>query len=406
MDHLTLAKAQAIEQEYIFTLYTQIRQPIVVVRGQGALVWDAQGKEYLDLVSGGRAVTGVGHCHPRVVEAIQRQAGELIHMTNDFYTEPQMELARMLGGLSSCRRVFLCNSGAEANEAAIKLARKWAKLKHGPLKFEIITALNSFHGRTLATITATGQPKYQQGFEPLVPGFRYVPYNDLPTLKEAMRTHVCAVMLEPVLGESGVYPATQEYLHGARELCDQHGALLILDEVQTGLGRTGKMFAFQHYDLEPDIFTLAKGLGGGVPIGAMLAKESAAVFEPGDHASTFGGTPLTAAAAVATLKVIEEEGLVENARAMGAYLVDGLRSLQATHSVIAGIRGIGMMIAADLAQPIAGKLRADCLQRGLLINIVGNSMLRLIPPMVLTREQADRAISILDESLAQVVAAA
>jgi len=327
-------------------------------------------------------------------------------MTNDFYTEPQMELARMLGGLSSCRRVFLCNSGAEANEAAIKLARKFAKVKYGPNKFEIITALKSFHGRTLATITATGQPRYQQDFEPLVPGFRYVPYNDLAALKEAITPQVCAVLLEPILGESGVYPATPEYLRGARDLCDEYGALLILDEVQTGLGRTGKMFAFQHYDLAPDIFTLAKGLGGGVPIGAMLAKDSASVFQPGDHASTFGGTPLTAAAAVATLKVIEEEGLVENARAVGAYLLECLRGLQAQHPVIAGLRGMGMMVAADFAQPIASKLRADCLQRGLLINIVGNSLLRLIPPLVLTREQADQAVSVLGQSLAQVVAAA
>ena len=324
---MDLAEAQQIEKRYLFDLYATFRVPLVIERGEGAYVWDVDGKRYLDLVSGGRAVMALGHGHPRVVAAIREQAGRLLHMSNDFYTAPMLELSRLLGGLSACERVWLCNSGAEANEAAIKLARKHAKAQWLE-KTEIVAALDSFHGRTLATLAATGQPKYSQGFEPLPGGFVHVPYNDLEAMRRAIGARTCAVMLEPVLGEAGVFPAAPGYLEGVRRLCDEAGAALILDEIQTGLGRTGKMFAYEHYGIVPDIVTLAKALGGGVPIGAMLAREPvASAFHPGDHMSTYSGSALPAAAAVAAVRAIIEERLVENARRVGDYLANRLRTL-------------------------------------------------------------------------------
>jgi acetylornithine/N-succinyldiaminopimelate aminotransferase len=402
-DHLTLDEARRLEQEFLIALYGPIRQGMIPVRGEGALLWDAQGREYLDLASGGRAVTGVGHCHPRVVAAIKAQAERLIHCSNDFYTEPMLRLAERLGSLSPCRKVFFCNSGAEANEAAIKLARKHASLHGPPGKREIVTALDSFHGRTLATLTATGQPKYQKGFEPLASGFAYVPYNDSDAMERAVGDNTCAVMLEPVLGEAGVYPATPEHLAGVRRLCDERGALLILDEVQTGMGRTGAMFAFQRLGVTPDMFTLAKGLAGGVPMGAMLARdEVAASFEPGDHATTFGGSPLPAAAALAVLDAIEEEGLIENARVIGEHLVGQLRAMQSREpDTIAQIRGCGMMVGVDLAGPWARDVRRACLGDGVIIQAVGDRILRLIPPLVLTRVQADRGLEVIERSIVQ-----
>jgi acetylornithine/N-succinyldiaminopimelate aminotransferase len=397
---MLIDEAKALERQHLLTLYNPIRMPMVMARGEGARLWDTTGREYLDFISGGRAVTGIGHCHPKLVAAIAQQAATLIHVSNDFYSEPQLRLAARLSKLFG-GRVFLCNSGAEANEAAIKLARKHGHLTGGPEKLEIITALKSFHGRTLATIAATGQPKYQQGFEPLPAGFVYVPYNDVAALRAAVSARTCAVMLEPVLGESGVYPATPEYLTAARELCDAQGAVLVLDEVQTGMGRTGRMFAYEHYGVKPDIMTLAKGLAGGVPIGAMLAREPvASSFQPGDHASTFGGSALPAAAALAVLDVIEEEGLLARATALSARLVAGLEKLRENCALIGEIRSCGLMIAVDLTAARASEVKERCVEQGLLLITVGEGMLRLLPPMVLTDEQADRGLRILGEVLA------
>jgi len=394
---MDLAEARNIEKRHLFDLYSTFRIPLLIERGEGAYVWDVEGRRYLDLVSGGRAATALGHCHPRVTAAIRQQAGRLLHMSNDFYTAPALELARLLGGLSVCDRVWLCNSGAEANEAAIKLARKHAR-SHSPDKVEIITALHSFHGRTLATVAATGQPKYRQGFEPLPPGFRHLPYNDLDAMRRAVNDNTCAVMLEPVLGEAGVFPATREYLQGVRSTCDDHGALLIMDEVQTGLGRTGRMFAYQHYDIEPDIVTLAKALGGGIPIGAMLARDPvASAFKPGDHMSTYSGSALPAAAALAALQAIMDEGLVENAREVGGYLADKIRTLPDDR--VSEVRGMGCMIGVTLTQPVASQVKQRCLEGGVLIVTVGDSILRLLPPLILTQEQADEGFEVLAQAI-------
>ncbi len=396
-------QARAIESQHMFRVYEKLRQPMVIVRGEGAYVWDDQGNRYLDLVAGGRAVTALGHCPPAVVEAIREQAGRLIHMSNDYFTEPQMELARLLGELCACKRVFFCNSGAEANEAAIKLARKYARVNHGPDKFETVTALGSFHGRTMATLAATGHPKYHADFMPLVPGFTHVEFNNIAALQQAVGDRTCAVMMEPVLGESGAYPATPEFMTACRDLCDRHGALLILDEVQTGLGRTGKLFAYEHYDVRPDIITLAKALGSGMPIWAMLATDEASqAFGPTDHASSFGGGALAAAAALAGVRTIIEQGIADNAAQVGAHLLAGLRKLAAKHAVVTAVRGLGMMLAADLARPIAAQVRAGCVRRKVLIQQVGDSMLRFIPPLILTAQQADDGLAVLHEALSEI----
>jgi predicted acetylornithine/succinylornithine family transaminase len=399
---LNTDEARQLERSYLLNLYPPIRMPMVIARGEGARLWDTDGKEYLDFVSGGRAVTGLGHCHPKVAAAIRRQAEDLVHVSNDFYTEPQLRLAERLSQLFG-GRCFFCNSGAEAVETAIKLARKHGYKTSGPDKHEIVSALKSFHGRTFGALAATGQPKYHKGFQPLPSGFVHVPFNDVEALRGAVSARTCGVLLEPILGESGVYPATPEFLKAARDLCDRNGAALMLDEVQTGLGRTGKMFAYQHYDVEPDVITLAKALGGGVPIGAIIAREPvASAFEPGDHASTFGGGPLPAAAALAALEVIEDEGLVENAAQVGEHLAQGLRAVQEKTSLVTGIRARGLMIAVDLAAPVAGRVKQECTARGLLINTVGDQMLRLIPPLVLSVEQAESGLGILGEVLASV----
>jgi len=399
---LDFEEARTLERSYLLNLYSPIRMPMVIARGQGARLWDTDGKEYLDFVSGGRAVTGLGHCHPKVVAAIREQARQLIHVSNDFYTEPQLRLAQRLSTLIG-GRCFFCNSGAETIEAAIKLARKHAFKSAGPDKYEIITALKSFHGRTMGALAATGQPKYHQGFQPLPGGFTHVPFNDLAALRAAVTSRTAAVMLEPILGESGIYPATPEYLTAARELCNSHGAVLIFDEVQTGIGRTGKMLACQHYDVQPDIITLAKGLGAGIPIGAMLAREPvASSFEPGDHASTFGGSPLPAAAALAVLDAIEEEDLLDNATRVGRRLAEGLHALQQKTPLVKAIRAHGMMLAVDLAEPVAAEVKAECVARGLLLITVGDAMLRLLPPLILSEEEADRGLKTLGDVLAGI----
>jgi predicted acetylornithine/succinylornithine family transaminase len=373
---------------------TYVRQPGVFVRGEGARLWDDGGKEYLDFL-GGIAVNGVGHCHPRVVKAIQEQAATLLHTSNLYLTAPQAKLAAKLIALSDMERVFFCNSGAEANEAAIKIARKHGKSDGSQTKFKIVTATRSFHGRTMATVTATAQPKYQEPFAPMLPGFTYVPFNDVDALAAAVDADTCAVLLEPIQGEGGVYAADQAYLTKARELCDKHGALLIFDEIQTGMGRTGKWWAYQHYEVAPDIMTLAKSLGGGVPIGACLARGAAATtLVPGDHGSTFAGSPLMTSASLAVIEAIEEEHLIANAHAMGAYLKHRLQEPR-FEGRITEIRGLGLMLGVELAEPNARKVLQAAFERGLIVNAVGDRTIRLLPPLIINRHDVDHAVAIL-----------
>ena len=397
----TTASAEVIALDNKYVMHTYGRLPVVFVRGEGCFVYDDEGNEYLDLVAG-IAVNGLGHCPPKVVEAICKQAGTLMHTSNLYYTEPQPKLAELLVGISDMDKAFFCNSGAEANEAAIKLARKAGKgggsetTTQRDSKMEIVTAEKSFHGRTMAAITATGQPKYQTPFTPLVPGFKYIPYNDVEALKAAVGENTCAVMMEPIQGESGVHPGTAEFLKTARELCDKFNACLIFDEVQTGLGRTGKMFGYQHFGVIPDVMTLAKTLGGGFPIGSCLARGRwTEVFEPGNHASTFGGNPLACAAAIAAVTEIRDGGWVENAAKVGAYFAEQLRTLPGVKEV----RGIGLMIAAEFDSPVAKETGANALARGLIINSTDEHTLRFVPPLILTVEHVDRAVSILKECL-------
>ncbi len=340
----------------------------------------------------GWAVSGIGHCHPKVVDAIRKQAGELLHIDNTFYSEQQGQLAKLLSERGFGGKCFFCNSGAEANEGALKLAR----LATAEGKYKFITAEGSFHGRTFATVTATAQPKYHEGFLPLLPGFVYVPYNDIDALEKAFTDEVCAVMIEPIQGEGGINVATKEYVEKIRQLCDEKGAVMIFDEVQTGMGRTGKWFAYQHHDVEPDIITLAKALGGGVAIGAMMAKEElAAKLVPGKHASTFGGNCIACAAGIAVVEAIEEDNLIENAVKMGEYAKQKLEQLGEKYTIIKEVRGKGLMIGVQLASPGA-EIVDKCLARGLRINCTNNTVLRFMPAMIVTKEQIDEAINILD----------
>jgi acetylornithine/N-succinyldiaminopimelate aminotransferase len=375
-----------------YLMHTGRRQPVTFVRGEGCLLYDEEGKEYLDLVAG-IAVNVLGHSHPDIARALTGQARTLIHTSNLYFTRPQVELARRLVELSFSSRVFVCNSGAEANEAAIKIARKWgAKNRDGA--FEIITAEGSFHGRTLATVTAGGQHKYSDPFKPLPDGFVHVPYNDLNAIKAATTEKTVAVMLEPVMGEIGIIPAAKGYLEGVRKWCDEKGLLLILDEVQTGIGRTGKWFAYQHHGITPDVMTLAKGLGGGIPIGACLASPRADVFEPGDHGSTFGGNPLACTVALSVLAVIERDGLVGHAAEMGELLNGVLQGLGAKE-----VRGLGLMQAAEFAEPHAKAFQQSCLEAGLIINAVDENSIRFVPPLIITAAEIDRAQTIMHKVL-------
>lgn len=377
---------------------TYAPSPISIVRGRGSRVYDLEGREYLDFVAG-IAVNTLGHGHPDLVAAIQKQAQHLLHASNLYYTEPQVKLAKALVDHSFAKKVFFCNSGAEANEAAIKLARRYAHQKHGPDRYEIITMLNSFHGRTMATLTATGQEKVQKGFEPLLPGFKYVPLNNLPELEKALSAKTAAVMLELVQGEGGVHVADRTYLKSLRELCRQHDVLLVFDEVQTGMGRTGTLFAYEQLGVHPDIMTLAKGLGGGVPIGACLATdEVAAAFSPGAHASTFGGNPLACAAALAVLRVLLEGRVLEQSRRMGDYLAKGLLDLKDRLHIVKDVRGLGLLQGMELT--IEGKpVVDDCLARGLLINCTMERVLRFVPPLIITQHEIDRLLDTLSQIL-------
>ncbi|HUK56537.1 MAG TPA: aspartate aminotransferase family protein [Nitrospiria bacterium] len=389
MDHL-------IDEAHQYLMNTYTRQPLIIHKGRGTRVYDPNGKEYLDFV-GGVAVNNLGHCHPNVTVAFQKQAQRLVHVSNLYYTEPQVKLARLLVEHSFADKVFFCNSGTEGIEAAIKLVRKFSHDKHGPDRYEIITMERSFHGRTLAAVTATAQPKYHLGFEPLVPGFRYVPYNDLKAVAQAVSDRTAAVLVEPVQGEGGVRIPDDDYLPGLRKLCDEKNILLILDEVQTGIGRTGRLFGYEHYGIEPDVMVLAKGLGSGLPIGALLSRDSVAqAFTPGSHAATFGGNPLVCAAAIATLEVLLEEGFVlDNCRRMGDYFVERLKELQHRHSCIASVRGLGLLVGMELT--IDGKpIVQDCLNEGLLINCTMDRVLRFVPPLIILKEEIDLLINRLD----------
>jgi acetylornithine aminotransferase/acetylornithine/N-succinyldiaminopimelate aminotransferase len=349
----------------------------------------------------GLAVNVLGHCHPAVVEAITSQAKQLIHTTNLYYTIPQLELAELLIEHSPADRIFFANSGAEANEGALKLARRWGHLNRDGA-YEVITAENSFHGRTLATLAATGQPKYHKPFEPMPAGFTSVPFNDLDALKAATGPQTAAIMLEVVQGESGVHLANREYLQAVRKWCDEQNLLLIFDEIQAGLGRTGKWLSFEHYGVEPDIFTLAKGLAGGVPIGAFLAKEHASVFQPGDHGSTFGGGPLACAAGVATVKTIFAEHLPERSAEMGAYALRKLQEIQAKNDVVETVRGLGLMVALDIKTDAAPTVVSEALKRGVILNATGPRTIRMVPPLILTRSDLDEAVGTIDAILANV----
>ncbi len=383
-----LEELRTIDERCVMPTYA--RQPVLFVKGCGARLWDAEGKEYLDFL-GGIAVDAVGHCHPRVVRAVQEQAQRLLHVSNLFYTEPQFRLAEKLTAVAGMEKVFFCNSGAEANECALKIARKWGKRKEPPA-VEIVAVEGAFHGRLFGTLSVTAQAKYQKPFEPLVPGVRVVPRNNVSALREAITSSTCAVILEPIQGESGVHPLSLEFLQAARERCHQVGALLIFDEVQTGMGRTGSWFAWQQLGVKPDVLTSAKALGGGLPIGACMAHGAAAhVLERGDHGSTFAGGPLVAAAALATIEAIEEEGMLPHAQAMGEYLRERITSWREDLS-ITDVRGRGMMIGFDLAVPLAREVVGAALQEGVVVNATGEHTLRLLPPLNLTQEEADEGL--------------
>lgn len=391
-----MTKTEKIVGKYKkFIMPTYTYTDVVFVKGSGIKIWDAEGEEYLDFFPGW-AVSGFGHCHKKVVSAIKEQAGRIIHVSNNYYNELQAELAERIVNHSFEGKLFFANSGAEANECAIKLARKHGNKSN---RYEIITMEKSFHGRTIATLTATGQDKVKHGFEPLLEGFKIVPFNNIDAVKGAITDKTIAIMVEPIQGEGGINVADKSYLEGLRRLCDQKDMLLILDEIQTGMGRTGEMFCYKHYNLQPDIMTLAKSLGGGVPIGAAIAaKKVADTLTPGSHASTFGGSPIVCAAAIATFEAIEKENLLDNARKMGKYLKSKLEGLKKAFSFITNIKGMGLMLGVELS--IDGtKIFEECFKKRLLINCTQGNILRIMPPLVVGKKDIDKAINILRQAM-------
>lgn len=388
----------ALEQQYYQGAFK--RYPITLVRGEGPRVWDSDGKVYLDFVAG-IAVNVLGHCHPAVVKAVQEQATQLVHVSNLYYNIRQIELAELLGIQSKGMRSFFSNSGAEANEGAIKLARKYGRV-HRNGAYEIISMERSFHGRTLATTAATGQASYHATWAPIPDGFKQVPFNDLEAVKKATSEKTVGILVEPIQGEGGIYPATKEFMQGLRQWCDEQNLVLICDEIQAGMGRTGKFFSSEHYDIQPDIITMAKGLAGGVPIGAMLTAPRTDLFVPGDHGTTFGGNPIACAAGTATIKTILEQHLIENAARMGEYWNSKLEALCDKYAFIDSPRGLGLMRAVNVQHDLAPIIVQKALEHGLLLNNIGNRTLRMIPPLVLTTSDIDEAANLLDQTLAEI----
>lgn len=393
---LTSSEIRQLTQKYVMNTYNRL--PIAPVRGKGSYLWDAEGKKYLDFFSG-LAVTNLGHGHPKVLYAIATQARRLLHVSNLCQIDHQAELAKLLVENSFGDKVFFCNSGAEANEAAVKLARKYAQKKFGAGRFEVITMKNSFHGRTLAMITATGQEKFQRGFEPLMPGFRYADFGDIGSLRQTVTDATCAVLVEPVQGEGGVRLPPKDYFKGLRDFCNEKKLLLIFDEVQTGIGRTGKLFAYQRYGIEPDMMTLAKALASGLPIGALVARDFVAeAFEPGDHAATFGGNPFVTAVALATLRTILGAKFLEEADEKGRYFLAKLAALGKESRIVREVRGVGLMLALDLSEP-ARPVVLKGLEKGLLINAVQEKTLRILPPLTVRKKEIDEGVKTLKEVL-------
>ena len=377
------------------------RLGVTLVRGEGARVWDDAGREYLDFIAGWAACS-LGHCHPVIVEALREQSKRLILASLDVYTIPQIELAELLTSTSGLAKVFICNGGAEANEGAVKLARKYGKL-HLKGAYEVISALKSFHGRTLAMVAATGKPEHQAPFTPLPEGFSHVPYNDVAALRAIVRERTCAILLEPIQGEGGVNVPAENYLKEVRALCDERGILLILDEVQTGCGRTGTLWAHESFGIKPDIMTVGKGLGGGVPIAAFLANDRAACFGPGDHGSTYGGNPLCCAVATAALRFIMKEDLSGNAARVGSYFRERLLALQEKWDIVKDVRGRGLLLAMEFTKPIALAMVQACREQGLLVNPIPPQTIRFMPPLIIGRQEVDQTIVILDSAIAQII---
>jgi len=385
-----------LADKYMFQTYG--RFPITLVKGDGCRVWDESGKEYLDFLAG-IAVCSLGHSSPLVSSVLQKQSQTLVHVSNLYYTRPQAELAKLLVENSFADRVFFCNSGAEANEAAIKLARRYSREESSPQRHVIVSMENSFHGRTMATLSATGQSKVQTGYYPLLEGFRFVPFNNLIELDKVLDDSVCAVIIEPIQGEGGVVCPDPDYLKGVRSLCTDRNVLLIFDEVQVGMGRTGRLFAHEHFGVSPDIMTLAKALGNGLPVGAMLATdELASVFGPGSHATTFGGTPLVTAVSLAVVQSLLKDGWIENSRSMGEYLKKGLEGLGRKYSFVKEVRGLGLILGMELNRPCSSIVEA-CMKKGLLLNCAHETVLRFLPPLIVGKEEIDSALEILDRVL-------
>src|SRR6266478_8070921 len=388
----------SLEHKYYQSTFK--RQPVTFVRGKGTRVWDSDGKSYLDLVAG-IAVNVLGHCHPAIVEAVQQQVTQLVHVSNLYYNTRQIELAELLGQQSNGMRSFFSNSGAEANEGAIKLARKYGRV-HKEGAYEIISMERSFHGRTLATTAATGQAFYQATWVPIPDGFKQVPYNNLEALKEATSEKTVGVLLEVVQGEGGIWPGTPEFIQGVRAWCDERNLVMICDEIQAGMGRTGKFFSWEHYGIVPDIVTMAKGLAGGVPIGAMLTGQRTDVFAPGDHGTTFGGNPVASAASLATIKTILDENLMDNAANIGNYWRSKFEALCEKYHFIDSPRGIGLMQAVNVKHDLAPTIVQQALEHGLLLNALGTSTLRVVPPLNISAEEVDEAAELLERALADV----
>jgi len=385
-------------KKVIMNTYSQF--PIVLEKGDGVYLWDSDGKMYLDFVAG-IAVNALGYNNSDYVKEISIQVTKLQHCSNLYWMIPSIELSELLIQNSCFDKVFYCNSGAEAVEAAIKLSKKYGKKFHGENCYEIITMKKSFHGRTMATVTATGQTKYQKGYNPLLPGFSYVEFNNFTELEKAVSKNTCAIIIEPIQGEGGIHPAEKIYLEEVRSLCDKNDIVLIFDEVQCGIGRTGELFAYQLFDIKPDVVSLAKGLGGGFPIGAMLAIQSKAdALQPGDHASTFGGNPLACTAGKVVLKKLLNEGVLKNVQKIGTYLKTKLIELQEKYEIIIDVRGHGLMLGIELNSPVKDIVK-DCMEKGLLLIGAGENVIRFVPPLIIGKNEIDKGISILNEVLQQ-----